>query len=88
MLQMLCFFLRKSGFSFGISCHVNFLHCWLATKITLCITDLAINRILFLKCVMLMQKTREYNPNLCEIAGFSVARFSRIVYGVYLSLRL
>jgi len=35
-----------------------------------------------------MQKTREYNPNLCEIAGFSVARFSSIVYGVYLSLRL
>ena len=30
-----------------------------------------------------MQKTREYNPKLCEIAGFSVARFSRIVYGVY-----
>jgi len=27
-----------------------------------------------------MQKTREYNPKLCEIAGFSVARFSRIVY--------
>jgi len=35
-----------------------------------------------------MQKTHEYNPNLCEIAGFSVARFSRIVYVVYLSLRL
>ena len=35
-----------------------------------------------------MQKTREYNPNLYEIAGFSVARFSRIVYGVYLWLRL
>ena len=35
-----------------------------------------------------MQKTREYNPNLCEIAGFSVARFSSIVYGVYLSLRV
>jgi len=35
-----------------------------------------------------MQKTREYKHNLCEIAGFSVARFSRIVYGVYLSLRL
>ena len=30
-----------------IRCQVNFLHCWLATKITLCITDLAINRILF-----------------------------------------
>jgi len=29
-----------------------------------------------------MQKTREYNPNLCEIAGFSVARFSRIVYAI------
>jgi len=27
-----------------------------------------------------MQITREYNPNLCEIAGFSVARFRRIVY--------
>ena len=38
---MLCFFLRKSGFSFGIRCQVNFLHCWLATKIALCITDLA-----------------------------------------------
>ena len=35
-----------------------------------------------------MQKTGEYNPNLCEIAGFSVACLSRIVYGVYLSLRL
>jgi len=35
-----------------------------------------------------MQKTREYNPNLYEIAGFSVACFTRIVYGIYLSLRL
>ena len=78
MLQMLCFFLRKSGFSFGISCHVNFLHCWLATKITLCITDLAINRILFKKCVILMQKTREYNHNLCKIAGFSVAHLAAL----------
>ena len=29
-----------------------------------------------------MQKTHEYNPNVCEIAGFSVAHFSRIVYDV------
>jgi len=42
-MLMLCLFLRKSGFSFGIRCQVNFLHCWLSTKITLCITDLAIN---------------------------------------------
>jgi len=34
-----------------------------------------------------MQITCEYNPNLCEIARFSVARFRRIVYVVYLSLQ-
>jgi len=79
MLQnVMVFFLKKSGFSFGIQCQVNFLHCWLAIKVTLCITDLAINRILFLKCVILMQKTHEYNPNLCEIAGFSVAHLATL----------
>ena len=44
MLQNVMFFSEEIGFSFSIRCQVNFLHCWLATKITLCITDLAINR--------------------------------------------
>ena len=57
MLQNV-FFLKKSGFSFSKRCQVNFLHCWLATKITLCITDLAINRILFFK----MCNTNAENP--------------------------
>jgi len=35
-----------------------------------------------------MQKTREYNPNLCEIAGFGVACFSHIVYRIFIIMTL
>ena len=30
-----------------------------------------------------MQKTHEYNPNLCEIAGFSVARLAALCMSYY-----
>jgi len=47
MLQnFMVFFLRKLAF-FWCMLSSKFFALWLATKITLCITDLAINRILF-----------------------------------------